>query len=372
MDFSQTQLRYCPICGNGSIAPICSERYAVGEGVVLINFVWCKHCDFVFQKNPLDPKSIQNYYKYKASRHRTVETSTTKAALRRKQIDFISQDDRCRLHSVLEIGADDGGFLNACADKWRSQTYFDEINELACELLQNQGHEKFVKSKPYDLIALLQVFEHVVQPYEFLKTLRGNLSDQGLILLEIPNHTFWDGYDYTFSLEHTNYFSSKSLTLLIAKAGFALMNWEITSDDHYLDGKTRIIRCLIRVMSEDTDRVDLIRRHYDSQKAAKFHRLNDYILNCLDIGETVGLYGIGEVVRSLNLLHKVHPKIILLDSDRSKQEFSGSPIRPPEYLAEINLDKIVITCNVFREVQEKLVGIGFRGKIVDWRNLEEV
>lgn len=371
MEYNQLNLEFCPICKQENIEKIISENYVLNteKKQILLDFFYCHNCDFVFQKNPLDFDSIKEYYSNVASRYRNSESTKTKIELREKQINFILDNFSSNINNILEIGADDGGFLTLCKNRWNAETYFDELNDKACQILLSKGHKEKQYNYFYDLVVLLQVFEHIINPLDFLINLKNILNDNALVLIEVPNHTFWDDYDYTFSLEHTNYFSSKSLTKLISDADFSIINWTITTEEHYLNNTKRIIRCLLHYSKKEKN-TTLIKNHFEINKISKFNSLNDYLVsNSSNIN--IGLYGIGEVVRSLNSMYELPKDISLFDSDISKYNtvFSGIKINKPENILTENIEEIIVTCNLYKEVVENLNNIGFTGKITFWINV---
>lgn len=81
---------------------------------------------------------------------------------------------------------------------------------------------------PYDAIAAIEVLEHTEEPIEFLRILRGNLTQNGILILTTPNADYVEfAREKPGSLAvlspgfHATIFTAKSLEIALRKAGFA-------------------------------------------------------------------------------------------------------------------------------------------------------
>ncbi len=92
---------------------------------------------------------------------------------------------------------------------------------LNCEISNARNH-----LGKFDKIILFQVLEHITEPEKFLKKLYKLLNKKGTIIIEVPNVE-----DFQLSLNqsyqswfwqkaHVNYFSKKTLSRTVKKAGF--------------------------------------------------------------------------------------------------------------------------------------------------------
>jgi SAM-dependent methyltransferase len=52
--------------------------------------------------------------------------------------------------------------------------------------------EKRLAGAPYDVIVAMEVIEHIVRPHDFLRSVRNNLSDSGILILSTPNGHYLD------------------------------------------------------------------------------------------------------------------------------------------------------------------------------------
>jgi SAM-dependent methyltransferase len=59
------------------------------------------------------------------------------------------------------------------------------------QIIKEKSHEE------YDIIIAVEVIEHLFNPYNFLKNIRGLLSEKGLVIISTPNtHSFLSRVDY--------------------------------------------------------------------------------------------------------------------------------------------------------------------------------
>lgn len=96
------------------------------------------------------------------------------------------------INTVLEIGHGAGMFMQACHDYGRKPFGF-EVNPhchafvrndlgLPCHLgLFDESHDR-----AYDLIASIQVFEHLENPRQLFKTMTEKLNKDGLVYISVP------------------------------------------------------------------------------------------------------------------------------------------------------------------------------------------
>ncbi|HEY8900004.1 MAG TPA: class I SAM-dependent methyltransferase [Chthoniobacterales bacterium] len=104
--------------------------------------------------------------------------------------------------SVLDIGAGDGGLLEAFASCGYepARLHGSELDEAAVGRIRAkgfQGHcvraeEMSFDSGSLDVVTMMQVIEHVAAPRELLTSLHRMMSPGGVLCLETPNMNGWD------------------------------------------------------------------------------------------------------------------------------------------------------------------------------------
>ena len=80
----------------------------------------------------------------------------------------------------------------------------------------------------YDLITLNKVLEHLKKPDKTLRQLKNNLSDNGLIYLEVPDSSSYKKnklkfHREEFFVDHLNIFSIKSLKYFLESLNFKVL-----------------------------------------------------------------------------------------------------------------------------------------------------
>lgn len=144
-------------------------------------------------------------------------------------------------HRLLEIGSGIGGFLEVGVQRgW--DVVGVEPSARATQLAQSKGlkvvNDLFSKEKvahlgPFDVVHMDDVMEHLTDPVETLHQIRSFLSEKGLISLICPNDysplqsLLRDHQDFSpWWLSppiHLNYFNFKSMTALLEKTGFEVV-----------------------------------------------------------------------------------------------------------------------------------------------------
>jgi len=134
--------------------------------------------------------------------------------------------------SVLEIGAEKGGFLDRIAQSTGILAAVDSCPEYK-EILQRKGYRAYSyvwdlpSNERYDRICLFSLLEHIHDPQPFLSRLKGCLSTDGLMIVEIPsaNDPLLSLYDipafksFYFQGMHPYVYSEKAVKLLLANCG---------------------------------------------------------------------------------------------------------------------------------------------------------
>jgi SAM-dependent methyltransferase len=193
--------------------------------------VVCESCGFAFADNIPEQEAFDAYYqnlsKYEYQ-HRGGKESDPDRVRLMDVAEFISRFIHAADLRILDVGCATGrllallrekGFANVwgldpslgCAEAARKlfdiPVFTDAVSGLA------KAHEKF------DFIIMSGVLEHIRDLEGALATLRGLLTSEGRIYLDVPDATqFADWPDapfQEFSIEHINFFSGQSLANLM-------------------------------------------------------------------------------------------------------------------------------------------------------------
>jgi SAM-dependent methyltransferase len=138
---------------------------------------------------------------------------------------------------VLDLGCGDGAFLSAISDRWVKQglepskagvEYARQKNlNVVCGTLADSPKEFEI-----DLLVVLDVIEHVVDPHEFVEQMKSKLKQGGLVLIltgdadSVPARIAGARWSYLRWCGHVSVFSNHSLKQLFTEHGFEIVDWK--------------------------------------------------------------------------------------------------------------------------------------------------
>jgi SAM-dependent methyltransferase len=188
----------------------------------------CKNCGFV-QCTDLD-KVVHFYEDLEDPGY---ESSRNERKLQEKRL--IKSFGKYKSYGkLLDIGAGSGIMIEAALEEG-----FDAVGVEPSKWLYNnavsrklpvfQGIFPNVNTPgPYDVIALVDVIEHVTNPAELLNDISKSLANDGILVLVTPDVSSvaarllkFKWWHYRFA--HIGYFNKKNLTYLLEKKGFKIM-----------------------------------------------------------------------------------------------------------------------------------------------------
>lgn len=151
-----------------------------------------------------------------------------------------SSDDNKKNRFILDIGSNDGTFLNFFSKKFKrigldpsankfKQYYQKDIKIIPNILKENTFSNKF--NKKFTLISAIAMFYDLKEPKIFLKTLSRLLNNNGLIHIEIaylPDIIRNNIFD-TFCQEHLTYYSVHSFKYLLDQTDLIIQDFGTNS-----------------------------------------------------------------------------------------------------------------------------------------------
>ena len=134
-----------------------------------------------------------------------------------------------RKGKALDIGCGNGAFLKAMGARlphWN--LYGTEYNKKYKYLVEKlpgvrevfTGDLKAIHQK-YELISLIHVLEHIVQPENFLVKIKGMLAPNGLLFLQVPFHK--KNPFELLTVDHASHFSMSSIRRLLNRSGLRVV-----------------------------------------------------------------------------------------------------------------------------------------------------
>ena len=149
------------------------------------------------------------------------------------------KDDERRFHftenmienkSVIDFGCGSGGYLararhicNQVAGVELEQTMRDALNSEGIKCVESIG-----SLGKADVITLFHVLEHLQNPLDYLAIFKKHLSDDGLLIVEVPNaddalltlYKSKEFADFTYWICHVYLYNMKTLSMLADMAGY--------------------------------------------------------------------------------------------------------------------------------------------------------
>ncbi len=229
----------CLLCGSDRFDKIYQERGALG-------IVQCAECELIYT-NPRPKAAEQNYFgdatifyseaeqifKGKKNHHRDKNYEYEIARIKEFK----------KTGRLLDIGSNMGFFLRKAA----SAGYQVEGVEPSPSLAKI-AHEEFnlkitnayfreddFAAGSFDIITLIDVFEHVTNPIQLLQTIYPVLKDDGILCIKVPNGNYnkfklslarlmnrEQQHELFNAYEHVGHYTQKTMKKMVEKAGFQL------------------------------------------------------------------------------------------------------------------------------------------------------
>jgi len=102
--------------------------------------------------------------------------------------------------NILDVGAGTGDFLNVCKNNgWNTvgvEPSIDAINIAAQKGIFLEENLGKIQNKKFDVITLWHVLEHVEMLSDYILKLKELLSDNGRLVIAVPNHKSYDALHY--------------------------------------------------------------------------------------------------------------------------------------------------------------------------------
>ena len=215
-----TRISECPLCG----ADADSGKLIRNQ----LDLVVCE-CGLVFQKTYLTQEQENEFYKNK---YRKLVPPFNKYV---DEINIIQEEQRGRKNNEvlidfdiepkkhLDIGSSSGYFLMMLKDTYGCESIGVEPYDLFREFSISQGVNTVEKisevNGKFDLITLVHVLEHLINPLKMLSNIAELLEDDGHLFVEVPF--------MMLCISHPLMFNGTTLKNILNKANFEILKLEL-------------------------------------------------------------------------------------------------------------------------------------------------
>lgn len=231
--------RECPGCGTSSVtAPVVQSA----RGLTLLR---CAGCGLTYARSVLEEESDATRYRASDIDAVTLKLRDSAPYLQLESarahyyLDRIAACAGVEPGTLLEVGCGSGTFLVE-AQKRGWEGLGIEPGCAAAEQARQRGarvvNGYFPKDLPdpdrrHNLIAMLDVLEHIIAPRLFLREVRARLAPEGILFVQVPN---WDSLlvqaegarSTIVAPGHWSYFTRTTLLALLESEGFVTLGAE--------------------------------------------------------------------------------------------------------------------------------------------------
>lgn len=310
---------------------------------------YCNNCGFVQQQCSTELNKFLNYvYSLDGFMSTPPGYSSWGDARAQGVIKFIDENTESP-RSILEIGCHSGHLLSNLQKKYKCKAVGIESGDInnppenITIIHDFFPTEKLVNEK-FDLIVCQAVLEHVFDPLNFLMSIREHLTDNGILLISVPDCTknFLDGDVGLFLHEHISYFTVDTIRFALAMAGLKCIN--ISTGRFGIMATATLGKPNIFI-----DEVDKSPLGYEKKVNDKIK----FFLAEVSNGDKVGLYGASAIAHNLLQITKTFEKVIIYDGDEYKHgKYLLEVINPIQKWDQIDSDpisKVIIMPYAFQE-----------------------
>lgn len=367
-------LRSCPICREHNGEILHGMEFVLAAGSPLphrYDVVACSRCAFVYADTPGKQADYDRYYAQFAKYDDPgIATGGGDSPPDRQRIDdtadiLVSEfGELGRNARILDAGCARGGLLRALASRGYRHLHGLDPSPACVDYLRQSGFGCTLGTlstavalagahHPFDAVILSHVLEHVVDLESTMHTLRGLLSPQGLLYIEVPDAGRYVEHPmvpfYYFDCEHINHFDTDSLRNLASRCGFIVGSHG--SKDIVLENGRRYPATWVCLKPGEGPRLApaaRLRASVGAYIALCRDSEDDPALLALSRGrQPVVLWGAGSYAQRLLAGSRLADCriVAVVDRDNNKQggQFAGHTVIAPEYLpTRLKGDEVIV------------------------------
>src|ERR1035437_5855827 len=231
--------RLCPVCGSVEHEVLYRQRFehfAAGSITDAYDVVTCRTCGMCFASGLPDGQRFAQYYTDSSK----YDLGAEGAHLSVREVErfsdlagFVAAHVVDRTVPVLDVGTATGGFLVALRDAGFERPLGVDPSPDAVRVARAQFNldvivggldEAKTWGFEFGLVSYVAVLEHVLEPREQVREVSRLLRRDGFLFVSVPAagsfKDFIDAPFQEFSVEHINYYTSRSLANAMGAEGF--------------------------------------------------------------------------------------------------------------------------------------------------------
>jgi len=344
----------------GNISRMLRENELGMISPVTVSVRECRWCGFVQIPKTLGATFYDDYLMTTSHSPQMQEYQAAQAA------EFVA-GGRLEGKRVVEVGCGDGAYLERRSTAGARPSGIEPSARFR-ELALHRGFPVFagyvtaqapIPESPYDGFTTRQVLEHVPDPHDFLQGIRSSLASGAAGLVEVPSleQALEGRRFYDFFPDHLNYFSMRTLRLVLEMNGFA-----VDALQRGMGGEYNVAFVHLEPRSTDAQ----LQEHTDGIVG----EIREFLREEQRGGRRVAVWGSGGKGIAAMAIARAEGVVYVVDSDPHKQgrytPVTHFPIVAPQRLREDPVDTVFVTALAYRdEILRQLAGpLGFSGKIV--------
>jgi 2-polyprenyl-3-methyl-5-hydroxy-6-metoxy-1,4-benzoquinol methylase len=382
MDWECRPIEECIACGSKDLVPVLdlntqplanaykSDRLEPqAEYPLAINR--CKHCYHVQLTHQVNPELMFKDYAY--------VSGTAKTSLQYFDwlVDQIVRKYGSTPESVLDIGCNDGSFLNAWGGTGASTFGVDPAENL--HPISSKHHKvhcgfftgKEFGTKKFDVISCLNAFAHNADQLTLLKNIATRMHEDTLLFCSVSQaNMILNGEFDTIYHEHLSFYNIKSARALCERAGLHLID-VLKNPIHggsyiFVISKVKTAKVYIEKLIEEEEKLGLYNSDTYSEYASKCYVIANLFANTIRRYRSIGIpvVGYGAPAKGNTLMNFANeaPDFIIDDNPLKQLKFTpgmSAPIYPKDYLTLNHFESkkvafIPLAWNFYDEIEKNI------------------
>ena len=235
--------RPCQICGSEEVHALDLIRFVKIVGLdMTYSLGQCSHCGFDFAYALADSEQFKGYYTQASKYDFQVEISELESLRSRLALSFLMESGVDPTWRVLDIGCGPGVFLSTLRDAgFANIRGIDPAPKAAIsgaryfnlDCISRGDINSLAALNRVECVSMLAVLEHLPDLKVDFSSLLNRVCKGTYILIEVPALDLFDGKDGEpfgeLSIEHINFFSSKSLKNFLESVGCEVLNQKVVA-----------------------------------------------------------------------------------------------------------------------------------------------